>query len=209
MCTISDECFAVPGGYRRLYGGGRGTVDQEEELLQMAIQQSLREQQQPIRGKEVVSVANHVSMTTVAYHSLHQFICTSLVIVCLYITIVCLSVHCNRLYIAIVCTLQSSVHHNCLFVHRNCLYIAIVCLYIAIVCLYITTVCLYIAIVCLYIAIICTSQSSVHHYRLLIHHNYLSVHQLSVCTSHICTVISCLFVNHNHVSAVYTPCTCL
>ena len=41
MCTISDECFAVPGGYRRLYGGGRGTVDQEEELLQMAIQQSL------------------------------------------------------------------------------------------------------------------------------------------------------------------------
>jgi len=41
QCHISDECFAVPSGYRRLHTGGRGMVDQEEELLQMAIQQSL------------------------------------------------------------------------------------------------------------------------------------------------------------------------
>lgn len=45
ICTISDECFAIPPGYRQLYGGGRGTVDQEEELLQMAIQQSLMSSQ--------------------------------------------------------------------------------------------------------------------------------------------------------------------
>ena len=167
MCTISDECFAVPGGYRRLYGGGRGTVDQEEELLQMAIQQSLREQQQPIRGKEVVSVANHVSMTTVAYHSLHQFICTSLVIVCLYITIVCLSVHCNRLYIAIVCTLQSSVHCNV------CLYIAIVCLYIAIVCTLQLSVCTSQSSVCTSQPSVCTSQSSVCTSQSSVHRNHL------------------------------------
>ncbi len=47
VCTISDECFAVPSGYQELYGGGRGTVDQEEELLQMAIQQSLMTNSQP------------------------------------------------------------------------------------------------------------------------------------------------------------------
>jgi hypothetical protein len=45
VCSIADECFAIPSGYRQLQGGGRGTVDQEEELLQMAIQQSLMEQQ--------------------------------------------------------------------------------------------------------------------------------------------------------------------
>lgn len=44
QCNINDDCFAVPSGYRQLHGGGRGTVDQEEELLQMAIQQSLLEQ---------------------------------------------------------------------------------------------------------------------------------------------------------------------
>ena len=41
LCNISDECFAIPPGYRKLYGSGRGSADQEEELLQMAIQQSL------------------------------------------------------------------------------------------------------------------------------------------------------------------------
>lgn len=41
VCSIAEECFAVPAGYQQLHGGGRGTVDQEEELLQMAIQQSL------------------------------------------------------------------------------------------------------------------------------------------------------------------------
>ena len=44
QCHISDDCFTVPSGYRRLHTGGRGMVDQEEELLQMAIQQSLAEQ---------------------------------------------------------------------------------------------------------------------------------------------------------------------
>ena len=44
-CEISDDCFALPAGYRKLHTGGRGMVDQEEELLQMAIQQSLMDQE--------------------------------------------------------------------------------------------------------------------------------------------------------------------
>ena len=44
-CEISEDCFMVPAGYRRLHSGGRGMVDQEEELLQMAIQQSLMDQE--------------------------------------------------------------------------------------------------------------------------------------------------------------------
>ena len=45
MCQISDDCFAVPGGYRKLNQlGGRGMIDEEEELLQLAIRQSLLEQ---------------------------------------------------------------------------------------------------------------------------------------------------------------------
>ena len=45
VCQISDECFTVPGGYRKLNQlGGRGMIDEEEELLQLAIRQSLLEQ---------------------------------------------------------------------------------------------------------------------------------------------------------------------
>ncbi len=44
ICTISEECFAVPAGYRQLRRG-RGMVDEEEELLQLAIQQSLMDQE--------------------------------------------------------------------------------------------------------------------------------------------------------------------
>ena len=43
MCTISEECFAVPAGYRRLTRGRQAMADEEEELLQLAIQQSLLE----------------------------------------------------------------------------------------------------------------------------------------------------------------------
>ena len=45
VCQISDDCFTVPGGYRKLNQlGGRGMIDEEEELLQLAIRQSLLEQ---------------------------------------------------------------------------------------------------------------------------------------------------------------------
>ena len=45
VCQISDDCFNVPGGYRKLNQlGGRGMIDEEEELLQLAIRQSLLEQ---------------------------------------------------------------------------------------------------------------------------------------------------------------------
>ena len=60
-CQIDDECFAIPAGYRRLQGSGRGTVDQEEELLQMAIQQSLLEQSPTAgegEGEEVGKLTN-------------------------------------------------------------------------------------------------------------------------------------------------------
>ena len=40
---ISDECFAVPVSYRRLTRGRQAMADEEEELLQLAIQQSLLE----------------------------------------------------------------------------------------------------------------------------------------------------------------------
>ncbi len=56
MCTISDECFEVPPGYRKLVRGGRGMADQEEELLQMAIQQSLLEQERGGTNEEVEEV---------------------------------------------------------------------------------------------------------------------------------------------------------
>lgn len=52
MCSISDECFSIPSGYRSLHSIGRGRVDQEEELLQMAIRQSLLEQQLPAQEEE-------------------------------------------------------------------------------------------------------------------------------------------------------------
>ena len=45
VCQISDDCFTVPSGYRKLNQlGGRGMIDEEEELLQLAIRQSLLEQ---------------------------------------------------------------------------------------------------------------------------------------------------------------------
>lgn len=45
VCQISDDCFTIPGGYRKLNQlGGRGMIDEEEELLQLAIRQSLLEQ---------------------------------------------------------------------------------------------------------------------------------------------------------------------
>ena len=76
ICTISDECFAIPPGYRELYGGGRGTVDQEEELLQMAIRQSLMSSQsqsqlpqlpegkeeRPGEAREEVCIMGHVTV---------------------------------------------------------------------------------------------------------------------------------------------------
>ena len=62
VCSIADECFAIPSGYRQLRSGGRGTVDQEEELLQMAIQQSLMQQQSPsLSGREIEGEKGEVS----------------------------------------------------------------------------------------------------------------------------------------------------
>ena len=57
VCTISEECFAVPPGYRRIHRG-RGMVDEEEELLQLAIRQSLMEQAGG--GMEVVPAPDEV-----------------------------------------------------------------------------------------------------------------------------------------------------
>lgn len=45
ICTISEDCFTVPLGYHRMARGGRyAMANEEEELLQLAIQQSLLEQ---------------------------------------------------------------------------------------------------------------------------------------------------------------------
>ena len=45
VCSISQESFVIPPGYKRLgLNRGRALVDEEEELLQLAIQQSLLEQ---------------------------------------------------------------------------------------------------------------------------------------------------------------------
>ena len=45
VSEISDDCFVLPAGYRKLNQlGGRGMIDEEEELLQLAIRQSLLEQ---------------------------------------------------------------------------------------------------------------------------------------------------------------------
>ena len=45
VCSISHECFVIPPGYKRLgMNRGRALVDEEEELLQLAIQQSLMDQ---------------------------------------------------------------------------------------------------------------------------------------------------------------------
>lgn len=45
VCTISEDCFTVPIGYHHIARGGRyAMADEEEELLQLAIQQSLLEQ---------------------------------------------------------------------------------------------------------------------------------------------------------------------
>lgn len=51
MCIISKDAFTRPAGYRIRGGGGgegeRGLEEQEEEILQMAIKQSLMEQGLP------------------------------------------------------------------------------------------------------------------------------------------------------------------
>ena len=44
MCTISEECFTIPSLYRRLSHGRGGIADEEEQLLQLAIRQSLLDQ---------------------------------------------------------------------------------------------------------------------------------------------------------------------
>ncbi|XP_064391513.1 uncharacterized protein LOC135339370 isoform X1 [Halichondria panicea] len=44
VCTISEECFQVPPTYRRLNTGSYSMANEEEELLQLAIRQSLLEQ---------------------------------------------------------------------------------------------------------------------------------------------------------------------
>ena len=44
MCVISDECFAVPEGYRPRHSA-LDLLDEEDELLQLAIRQSLLEQE--------------------------------------------------------------------------------------------------------------------------------------------------------------------
>lgn len=44
VCTISEECFTIPLQYRRLRRGRGGIVDEEEQLLQLAIRQSLLDQ---------------------------------------------------------------------------------------------------------------------------------------------------------------------
>ena len=52
-CEISDECFKVPSDYRRVQNNMIGQ-NEEEELLQLAIQQSLlmQEQQSKEEGLE-------------------------------------------------------------------------------------------------------------------------------------------------------------
>ena len=60
VCQISDDCFTVPGGYRKLNQlGGRGMIDEEEELLQLAIRQSLLEQSGG-GGNVSISVSFHL-----------------------------------------------------------------------------------------------------------------------------------------------------
>ena len=44
VCTISEDCFSVPLSYRRINQGMYSVADEEEELLQLAIRQSLMEQ---------------------------------------------------------------------------------------------------------------------------------------------------------------------
>ena len=44
MCTISEECFSLPAHYRCVTRGRGGIVDEEEQLLQLAIRQSLLDQ---------------------------------------------------------------------------------------------------------------------------------------------------------------------
>lgn len=41
VCTISEECFTIPPSYHRLSRGRHAMADEEEELLQLAIRQSL------------------------------------------------------------------------------------------------------------------------------------------------------------------------
>ena len=45
LCTISEECFRVPPTYRSLNIGSYSMAKEEEELLQLAIRQSLLDQE--------------------------------------------------------------------------------------------------------------------------------------------------------------------
>ena len=46
MCKISEEAFTVPDGYRRLNQWTGTLADQEEEMLQLAIRQSMLDQKE-------------------------------------------------------------------------------------------------------------------------------------------------------------------
>ncbi len=46
VCTIAEECFQVPPTYRRLNTGSYSVADEEEELMQLAIRQSLLDQEE-------------------------------------------------------------------------------------------------------------------------------------------------------------------
>ena len=54
ICTISEDCFTVPPTYRRLNHGMYSVADEEEELLQLAIRQSLLEQEEGGRGSTLL-----------------------------------------------------------------------------------------------------------------------------------------------------------
>jgi len=49
-CEISDECFKIPSDYQRVQNNMIGQ-NEEEELLQLAIQQSLLMQEQQSKGE--------------------------------------------------------------------------------------------------------------------------------------------------------------
>lgn len=73
VCQISDDCFTVPAGYRRLNQlGGRGMIDEEEELLQLAIRQSLLEQSGG-GGKVGATMYVHINVPFIT-SSLHHLI---------------------------------------------------------------------------------------------------------------------------------------
>ena len=52
MCSIGEEAFIVPEGYRQLNQWRGSLADQEEEMLQLAIRQSLLDQGVGPSGQE-------------------------------------------------------------------------------------------------------------------------------------------------------------